>query len=972
MKKTIAVLMLSLAMVFNVTPSFYVYAAGDPADSLKAAEKALAAAKAELAQAQAEYDAFLRDNPDMETRFAEAKQNLEEAEATAGEAALAYESAKAKADNAAENVEDKTNVRDQAKDARDGAAAVQAEKAQAESAAAEALAVAEEKKKAALENALEDPEAAAANAELEEAKATEASAQNTANEKNDAWETAKSELTSAESAKQTADAEYEGALAAEGPYQDAANQAQTAVQVALEAKDTAETERDGAQSAYDDAVQAETDAVAAVEAATTVVQDAERALTQAEADEETTAAALSKANEDKAAAKQKKDAADAALAANIEEGNEKLDSYDFFVWLSQQSSQNTAVRNSAATAARMLKNQMTAEDNDLSSKILNDGRFKATGVTPRSYSEIISYTHIAAEGDATNWANFKYAVELAKKGNTYRALEGLAALEISPVMMAMGEINANYQSSIPEDIEHSLAFYGLENLSYNWGASSSPKLMQKDPYDGWYTEEKSNYENGSGQTGHYLTLTDKNDGFICKTTGFGYVYETGPYVYQGYQMTEYTEKYSQTFGDSTCFAGGQDGIAVSSFESLISQYETELTEGDPQLIQAAQEAAAEYDAAVTAAGNAESEHAAAQQLVTECEDALQTANTDLTNKQDVLSQKQQDKSSAKGTLDAAQAVYEEKAAAWDEAKDSLTAAEGELAQKQEETAAAKRKAAEAQALVDEKAAAVSTAESEKQAADSALADAKTVTAAKQQVLDGILAEINAAALEEYNLVKEEYDTAAAELQTADEDLADKSNALNAAQTALEGALTIKEEADNELQTAESNKQTADSELTEAENACAEFSGFGKAMEKLAECKDKVKKATEVRNTAKAANDKAKKVKTVTVNTATVNAKAVDKAVMKAGGSYKYVTKIVLGKSVKRISSAAFKKYTKVTTIELKTSKLTKASVKGSLKSSKVKTVKVKVSSKAATNKKYVTKYKKYFTRANAGRKVTVK
>ena len=57
-------------------------------------------------------------------------------------------------------------------------------------------------------------------------------------------------------------------------------------------------------------------------------------------------------------------------------------------------------------------------------------------------------------------------------------------------------------------------------------------------------------------------------------------------------------------------------------------------------------------------------------------------------------------------------------------------------------------------------------------------------------------------------------------------------------------------------------------------------------------------------------------------------------------------------------------------IVVKTKKLTKASVKVSLKGSKVKTVQVKVGSKKV-NKKYVKKYKKYFTKKNAGKKVKV-
>ena len=49
----------------------------------------------------------------------------------------------------------------------------------------------------------------------------------------------------------------------------------------------------------------------------------------------------------------------------------------------------------------------------------------------------------------------------------------------------------------------------------------------------------------------------------------------------------------------------------------------------------------------------------------------------------------------------------------------------------------------------------------------------------------------------------------------------------------------------------------------------------------------------------------------------------------------------------------------------------KSKVKGSLKGSRIKTIKVKVGSKAK-NKKYIRLYKKIFTKSNAGRKVAVK
>ena len=80
--------------------------------------------------------------------------------------------------------------------------------------------------------------------------------------------------------------------------------------------------------------------------------------------------------------------------------------------------------------------------------------------------------------------------------------------------------------------------------------------------------------------------------------------------------------------------------------------------------------------------------------------------------------------------------------------------------------------------------------------------------------------------------------------------------------------------------------------------------------------------------------------------------------------------ITIGKNVKVVKKNAFKG-SPATKLIVKTKLLKKAKVKGCLKGSKIKTVQVKVGNKAA-NKKFVTNYKKIFTKANAGSKVTVK
>ncbi|MQN01158.1 MAG: VWA domain-containing protein [Lachnospiraceae bacterium] len=104
----------------------------------------------------------------------------------------------------------------------------------------------------------------------------------------------------------------------------------------------------------------------------------------------------------------------------------------------------------------------------------------------------------------------------------------------------------------------------------------------------------------------------------------------------------------------------------------------------------------------------------------------------------------------------------------------------------------------------------------------------------------------------------------------------------------------------------------------------------------------------------------------TINSAAVTAAKVNKAV-----KGKTVSTITLGAKVRKIHKGAFAKASKVKTIVIKTKKLNKAGVKGSLKKSKVTKVRIDVSKSNSTNKKYLNKYKKYFTKSNAGKKVKI-
>lgn len=221
--------------------------------------------------------------------------------------------------------------------------------------------------------------------------------------------------------------------------------------------------------------------------------------------------------------------------------------------------------------------------------------------------------------------------------------------------------------------------------------------------------------------------------------------------------------------------------------------------------------------------------------------------------------------------------------------------------------------------------------------------------------------------------------AAEAAKAADDAAAAAAAAKPGTQDAVDKAAAAVKAANDALAKAEAAKAAAEeaygADSEQAKDAAQAVEDAKTAAKKADDAKtaaDKAKAEADKKAADEAAAAKAKSVTTVTVNVKTVTAAAIDNAVKAAGGSNLYVTKIVLGKKVKTIKSKAFKNYSKVTVLEVKTKKLTKKSVKKALKGSKIKTVKVKISKKAATNKKYVKKYKKFFTKKNAGKKVTVK
>ena len=108
------------------------------------------------------------------------------------------------------------------------------------------------------------------------------------------------------------------------------------------------------------------------------------------------------------------------------------------------------------------------------------------------------YTVIGAADDATSLENMRQALYGILECNELRKAHGLQELKISNSLMAIAEYDTNASAYA---MDHIGVFNVGENLA--WGPSFW------DPFDGWYTQEKADFDQGNyANVGHYLNIID--------------------------------------------------------------------------------------------------------------------------------------------------------------------------------------------------------------------------------------------------------------------------------------------------------------------------------------------------------------------------------------------------------------------------------------------------------------------------------
>ncbi|MBQ6223392.1 MAG: InlB B-repeat-containing protein, partial [Solobacterium sp.] len=207
-------------------------------------------------------------------------------------------------------------------------------------------------------------------------------------------------------------------------------------------------------------------------------------------------------------------------------------------------------------------------------------------------------TQIGNPADATSIDNVLTALDLIAEGNTLRAGDEhrLAnhdgnddALKVTDYMMALAQIQTNYIAVINFNHWHGLKesryfYYTGENIA--WGS-----YPEYDPFSGWYTKEKADYEAGDlSEAGHYLNLVnpDAEDSTRkSEITGFGASQYTGALPYdEGYSYAQEFARTDYPTGlsyDSNIISSWGTEYTVAEYKAAVISYRDNL---NTQLAQA--------------------------------------------------------------------------------------------------------------------------------------------------------------------------------------------------------------------------------------------------------------------------------------------------------------------------------------------------------------------------------------------------
>lgn len=373
-----------------------------------------------------------------------------------------------------------------------------------------------------------------ASKELEAVESKKTSKENALNEANAQLEIAKANYSNATLARENAEQDYKTAL---NDYNtklkelgDAATEESNATTELNLAKDAA----DKAQKAYNVALAFEQSAQQLVKDKQSIVDglnieisNINSKITDLEGQKADVAAAIQKKEEELKKLEENKNTAD----KNVTDASDKITALEKELTTLEKAitSQNTVISNiqteynnksaevkkletiAQNTAATIAKGSLgffeslDPTDKSGAQAVLNGYILESDG---KLDSELIKYTELGAEKDATSLENMKAAIEYLKECNAIREKDGVAPLKVDYYTMALTQLKANWSAKTDKG-HYSGLYCNGENIANGYGGENNS------PFKGWYTEEKVVYD------------------YICKKYGTGLSeYEANTYAEQ--------------------------------------------------------------------------------------------------------------------------------------------------------------------------------------------------------------------------------------------------------------------------------------------------------------------------------------------------------------------------------------------------------------------------------------------------------
>lgn len=485
------------------------------------AQKKVDDAKALLDQKKAEFEEYSKENKEAldsvtnaQITYSKADQKTSEAIDSETQAKLAE--LKEKQDELDKAISEKETLENKLKDANDKKDQTQAEydakKKEYEDYKKQCTDLDEINKK---EQEYKDAKAAyeTASKELKAIENEKTSKENALTEANAQLEIAKADYSNATLARENAEKEYQTTL---DEYNtklkelgDVATEETNAAAELNVAKDTANK----AQEAYNDALVVEQNAQqlvnekqGIVDGLNTDISSINSKITELEGQKADVAAAIQKKEVELKELEANKNTAD----KNVTDASDKITALenDLKSLENEISSQNTVISNIQAEY-----NNKLAEVSNLEAIAQNAaatiakgslGFFESLDPTDTSGaqatlkgnilelngsldSELIKYTKLGAENDATSLENMKAAIEYLKECNEIRKKDGVAPLKIDYYTMALTQLKANWSAKTDEG-HYSGLYCNGENIANGYGG------VMGSPFEGWYTEEKVVYD----------------------------------------------------------------------------------------------------------------------------------------------------------------------------------------------------------------------------------------------------------------------------------------------------------------------------------------------------------------------------------------------------------------------------------------------------------------------------------------------